>query len=217
MKRELIVTQDGSHSVSIPEMDVTYHSKYGAVQESMHVFINAGLRFEFEQTAKEIAVFEVGFGTGLNALLTCNESVQKERKVFYTTVEPFPITNEMAMSLNFDDPFMVLDKIHSAPWDIPVVINEFFTILKLNMKLAEVNSAQQFDVVYFDAFSPQAQPELWTDESFAHLVSMMRTDGVLTTYCSKSVVRRTMVAAGFRVAKLAGPPGKREMVRAFKM
>ncbi|MET0300118.1 MAG: MnmC family methyltransferase, partial [Flavitalea sp.] len=103
------------------------------------------------------------------------------------------------------------------PWNTPLVVNEFFTILKLNMKLAEVISATPFDLIYFDAFSPQAQPELWTDESFGHLVSMMKTDGVLTTYCSKSVVRRTMMAAGFRVTKLTGPPGKREMVRAFKI
>ncbi|RYG02407.1 MAG: SAM-dependent methyltransferase [Chitinophagaceae bacterium] len=216
MKRELIVTQDGSNSISIPEMDVTYHSKHGAVQESMHVFINAGLRYKLEQNEDEISVFEVGFGTGLNALLTCNEALAQRRKIFYTTVEPFPISTEMAASLNFEDSFKVLDKIHSAAWNTPVIIDGYFTILKLNMKLNEVNSNRSYDLVYFDAFSPQAQPELWTHESFAHLISTMKPEGVLTTYCSKSIVRRTMTGAGFRVTKLAGPHGKREMVRAFK-
>lgn len=236
MKRQIITTADGSHTVAIPEMQVTYHSHHGAVQESMHVFIEAGLRWWLGaagqatgaatsnnsepasgQTSKPLRIFEMGFGTGLNAYLTALEAEKLQVPIHYTAVEKFPITTEEAAALNYaTENRLLFDRLHQSDWNTDMAIAPFFTLKKCNTSLQEFEAAAPLDVIYFDAFAPTAQPELWTEAIFTRLFNQLNSGGVLVTYCSKGVVRRAMQAAGFTVTKIPGPPGKREMVRAVK-
>jgi tRNA U34 5-methylaminomethyl-2-thiouridine-forming methyltransferase MnmC len=220
MKKEMIVTADGSHTIAIPEMNVTYHSRHGAIQESMHVFIEAGLRDLIHQsTIQLIRVFEMGFGTGLNAFLTAIEAGTQQKNIHYTGVEPYPITTEEASCLNYSENLHhneLFRSLHQAPWNEDVKISDYFTIRKEKVGLLNC-SAKGFNLIYYDAFAPAAQPELWTVEVFHKLHNMLLPGGVLVTYCSKGDVRRAMVAAGFTVKKLPGPKGKREMLAAGKL
>ncbi len=221
MKREIIITKDGSHTITIPEISVAYHSYNGAVQESMHVFIAAGLRWYMGQHAGAgpVRIFEMGFGTGLNAYLTALEANEKKVAVSYPTVEQFPIPAEEAFLLNYaatPAEKHLFSQLHQSPWEQEVKITDWFTLRKLHENLVNVRPQRLFDVIYFDAFAPSAQPELWTTEVFKPLFDMLHPGGALLTYCSKSIVRRAMQAAGFVVTKVPGPWGKREMVRALR-
>lgn len=224
MQREIIVTNDGSHSISIPEMDVTYHSRHGAIQESMHVFIRSGLDYVNEVlSATPIKIFEVGFGTGLNALLTFQYAALNNVDVEYTAIELFPLQPKEISELNYavqmeeEEAMHVFKKLHAVPWEIANPITPHFSLKKINCSLLDPLPLPPatIDLVYFDAFAPAAQPELWSPESFKIVHDLMSTDGVMVTYCSKSSARKAMVDAGFRVTKIPGPPGKREIVRAF--
>lgn len=205
MKRELQLTADGSHTIAIPDMNVTYHSTHGAIQESMHVFIQAGLQ---ALQLPAVRIFEMGFGTGLNALLTMQHA---DIPVYYYAVEQYPLTAEEVEGLSYGN------ELHAYPWNEDVKMNEQFTLHKAHVSLLSVQPEQEFDLIYYDAFAPGAQPELWTREVFEKLYGMLAAGGILVTYCSKGDVRRAMLAAGFKVEKLAGPPGKREMLRAKKV
>jgi tRNA U34 5-methylaminomethyl-2-thiouridine-forming methyltransferase MnmC len=210
-------------------MNVSYHSLHGAIQESMHVFINEGLRFFLNNNpTNEVYVFEVGFGTGLNALLTLMEAGSK-MAIHYMAIELFPLTIEEAKSLNYcaqlkrEDLLPSIEKLHRCEWGKDISINDFFTIHKLELSLLEMNNSKATqdkssrpDVIYFDAFAPAAQPHLWTKEVFEMLYAFLNDNGILVTYCSKGEVRRAMQAAGFVVEKVPGPMGKREIVRAIK-
>lgn len=215
-------TADGSHSIFSEQFGVSYHSKYGAIQETQHVFINAGLRLK-AIIQKEISVLDIGFGTGLNALMTCLEAQKRNLNVHYTAVEAFPISLETAHALNYSDVLPeaevkdIFIKIHEAEWGSTVSITENFTITKLKKQFQELNFQGVFDLVYFDAFAPSAQPELWETPVMTIMYNALKTDGVLTTYCAKGDVKRTMKAIGFKVERLPGPPGKREMTRAVKI
>lgn len=221
MKRELIITKDGSHSISIPEMNVTYHSLHGAIQESQHVFIKAGLLdsglFDYISVHE---VLEVGFGTGLNALLTLQEADKHKNRIYYTALELHPLSAKEAAHLNYCEQLnapnyqALFKRMHEMDWEEMYEITEFFRLTKHKVRLQDFTSPKLFRVIYFDAFAPTAQPELWTTEIFKKLYSIMTDDGVLVTYCSKGDVRRAMEAAGLIVEKIPGPPGKREMVRA---
>ena len=218
MERKIVITGDGSHSIAIPELHITYHSIHGAIQESKHVFIDAGLKYLLGNSVPNpFNIFEMGFGTGLNAFLTAIEAKNQKIKIQYTAVERFPITPAEAVSLNYPD---VLDHaglfhtIHESKWNEAITINEYFTLKKVEANLLNFSSSQDFNLVYYDAFAPGAQPELWTKDIFEKLFHMLELNGVLVTYCSKGDVRRAMVAAGFAVKKMPGPPGKREMLRA---
>lgn len=212
----LQITDDGSHTLFVPEIDECYHSTKGAIQESRHIFIEAGLK----QCAKsEINVLEIGFGTGLNALLTALES---DVSVRYTTIELYPVPIEQALKLNYpelleDESVVLFEKIHSSPWNEKVQITENFSITKLNADITRTDFDEQFDVIYFDAFSPEKQPEMWSEEMFRKLYLCASENAVLTTYCAKGAVRRAMKSAGFAVERLPGPPGKREILRARKI
>lgn len=212
-------TSDGSHTIAIPEMQVTYHSKHGAIQESMHVFIEAGLRYQLQRTEGPLNILEMGFGTGLNALLTWLEP--GGRLIRYESLEAFPIDMEMASQLNYGsalaDPTAArkLQQLHEAPWNQWVQPDDLFHLQKHQVKLAEFESNEQYDLIYFDAFAPGAQPDLWTESIFRKLFGYTKPGGVLVTYCSKGDVRRAMQAAGFQIEKIPGPPGKREMIRAI--
>ncbi len=224
MQREIILTKDGSASVSIPAMSVTYHSHHGAIQESLHVFIEAGLQYYNRQSARErLTILEVGFGTGLNALLTQLESAKTKQSIHYTAIELFPLALNEWQQLNYpelldqENSRQLFEQLHTAPWEREVAITDFFFLHKVQADLLNFSSSRLFDIVYFDAFAPAAQPELWTTAVFSALGALMTANGILVTYCSKGVVRRSMQAAGFNIEKIPGPPGKREMVRATKM
>lgn len=223
MERRIIVTADGSNTVEIPEKKVAYHSHHGAVQESQHVFLNTGLLYQLsrmELLTEPLRLFEMGFGTGLNAFLTAIMAEERKIKIHYTTIELFPLSAKEIALLNYTDALhhqQLFQQLHQSVWEEDVVINPFFTIRKANTGLASFISGQPFHLIYFDAFAPSYQPELWTEEVFKKLFEMTAENGVLVTYCSKSVVRRAMQAAGYTVTKPPGPWGKREMVRAEKL
>ena len=221
MHKELLITSDGSHTISVPEWNVTYHSRHGAIQESLHVFIEAGLHYclDLPDSPDPIRIFEMGLGTGLNALLTGMEAGARNRKMDYTAVEMHPLDREEAARLNYNDTLRhqaLYDALHSAPWNHVVRLSEFFTIHKINTSLQDFSPQEAFHLIYYDAFAPAFQPELWTQQVFGKLWAMLETNGVLVTYCSKGDVRRALMAAGFQVTKLPGPRGKREMLRAEK-
>ncbi|HTL06659.1 MAG TPA: tRNA (5-methylaminomethyl-2-thiouridine)(34)-methyltransferase MnmD [Chitinophagaceae bacterium] len=224
MNRTIITTADGSHSISIPSLHITYHSTHGALQESMHVFINAALQFVNEQRAAiaPLAVFEMGFGTGLNALLTLIEAETNKQPVYYESIDLEPITVAEALLLNYCTALQRPDlqelfmQLHLADWGHTIAITPYFSFRKNRISLLEYQFQQRFNIIYFDAFAPDVQPALWTSLVFEQLVNGMEEEAVLTTYCSKSIVRKAMAAAGLQVTKIPGPPHKREMVRAIK-
>ena len=224
MKREVIITGDGSHSISIPELNVTYHSVHGAIQESQHVFIKAGLIDS--QLLEYIGVhhvLEIGFGTGLNALLTLIEADKHRNRIYYTAIEPFPISETEASQFNYCEQLELpqykrhFERMHECGWEEMYEITEYFRLTKIKTTLADYAEQEQFSVIYFDAFAPKAQPELWTKEIFEKLYRALIPGGIMVTYCSKGDVRRNMVAAEFEVEKLPGPLRKREMLRAKKL
>jgi tRNA U34 5-methylaminomethyl-2-thiouridine-forming methyltransferase MnmC len=220
MERILEATADGSHTISIPELQVTYHSKHGAVQESMHVFIEAGLRYKMQSSPGALTILEMGFGTGLNALLSLLEA--EGRKIWYESLEAYPVSLEMALQLNYaallkkQDAVEHFKAMHLAAWNEWVNVTPEFYLYKRETALEAFHPTGNYDIVYFDAFAPTAQPELWTESVFKKLFDNMKPGGILVTYCSKGIVRRAMQAAGFSIEKIPGPPGKREMVRVTK-
>lgn len=225
MERNIITTKDGSHTIAIPCLGVTYHSEHGAIRESLHIFIKAGLHPVIE-TARTgtIHVFEMGLGTGLNALLTLAETEKWQRPVHYTAVEMYPLGKKEIQTLNYPNRLnrpglqAQFEHIHDCEWEADVAITSLFTIHKIKSDLASLATpAHVFQLVYFDAFDPAVQPELWTQEIFEKIGGMMTNTGMLMTYCSKGSVRRAMQSAGFAVEKLPGPPGKREIVRAYSL
>lgn len=221
MQKQIIVTADGSHTISAGENNITYHSIYGAIQESMHVFIAAGLR-PLLPAAQPLHLLEIGLGTGLNVLLSVIESTQQQQPIHYTALEPFPLTTAEAGTLNYTTQLVApgieeyFTRIHSVEWNKNSSITPLFTMYKTRQSLLNFASNQSFHLVYFDAFAPAIQPELWTAEIFQRLYNMMYTSALIVTYCSKGEVRRAMETAGFTVEKLPGAKGKREMLRARK-
>jgi len=222
MERQIQITSDGSQTMAVPELQITYHSIHGAIQESIHVFIEAGLKPLLKQY-ETIYIFEMGFGTGLNALLSLQQALQSNQKIFYYTVELFPLKPGEYNQLNYaqqlrDDSlqFYFLE-MHKCEWEKNVPIHSLFTLHKSNESLFNLSTDKLFNLIYFDAFAPKAQPELWTKEVFEKMFRILENKGVLVTYCSKGDVRRAMQAVGFTVHKLKGPPGKREMLRGRKI
>jgi tRNA U34 5-methylaminomethyl-2-thiouridine-forming methyltransferase MnmC len=222
MKKEIIFTSDHSHSIAVPAMNVTYHSTHGAIQESMHVFIEAGYN-HIAGNKNGISIFEMGFGTGLNALLTIAAAEKKQQKVYYETVETEPLEASMYSRLNYckqlnrPDLQPLFELLHGADWNGPVELTPYFSFKKNLITLTEFSGDCLFDLIYFDAFAPEVQPDLWTTGVFKKLYGLMEPGAVLTTYCSKSIVRKAMAEAGLAVEKIPGPPHKREMVRAAKI
>ncbi|MEZ4885826.1 MAG: tRNA (5-methylaminomethyl-2-thiouridine)(34)-methyltransferase MnmD [Chitinophagales bacterium] len=224
---KLITTADGSHSLFVPELNETYHSKHGAIQESNHVFIEAGLKsdevnLQLKSIDTTLKVLEMGFGTGLNAFLTLFTFPQ--RIIHYTSLEAYPIDYETVRKLNYADLFeqeggrKIFEALHDCAWNEPVSITPNFQLTKLQQKLEEaILPPHHFNVVYYDAFAPEVQAELWTEEVFEKIYASMQSNGILTTYCAKGVVKRTLKKVGFEVVGLPGPPGKREMTKAVKL
>ena len=217
MESKLIFTNDGSHSLFVPEIDECYHSRHGSIVEAEHVFIRNGLLAE---NKKQFNILEIGFGTGLNALLTAQKAKQKELVVNYHGIELYPVSAENYTQLNFTDLIGIdnseLLKLHNCSWEKEHIINSFFKLTKNKIALKNYTSKMKFDIIYFDAFSPERQPQLWNFEVFQNMYELLNEDGFLVTYCAKGIVKRTMKSVGFKIIVLDGPPGKRQMTRANK-
>ncbi len=217
MERKLITTADGSSSLFVPSLNENYHSIHGARQESMHVFIDAGLK----QIKKDsINILEMGYGTGLNFILTYLYSENKN--INYHGIEFYPLDLALVKKLNYTE-ILELSQEQSDLFldfhlsDKTKIVSERFCVNKYNIPLQEFDSETGFDLIYFDAFAPEVQPELWSVQIFEKLFRLTNPGGILCTYCAKGQVRRNMIAAGYKVERLQGPPGKREMIRATKM
>jgi len=222
MDAQLVLTGDGSTSIFIPDLDEHYHSVHGALQESKHVFIEAGLQpFLYQQ--RSLHVLEIGFGTGLNALLTCLSAGQTSTDIHYTTVEKYPLNSGFIKSLNYCTLLQestcenLFEELHNCSWEDFQNITSCFKLKKCRMDIGHIEWLNTFDLIYFDAFAPSAQPELWTEQIFSSMHNALKEKGVLVTYCAKGIVKRTMKSVGFFVEALPGPPGKREMTRATKI
>jgi tRNA U34 5-methylaminomethyl-2-thiouridine-forming methyltransferase MnmC len=224
VKREIIITGDGSHSIGVPELNVAYHSIHGAIQESLHVYITTGLidsgLFDYVGVHH---ILEIGFGTGLNALLTMVEADKHKNRIYYTAIEPYPLHEAETSQLNYCEQLYLpqykrlFEKMHRCEWEEMIEITEYFRLTKIKCDLIDFSAEKNsFFIIYFDAFAPNAQPEVWTKAVFDKMYSILQPGGILVTYCSKGDVRRAMQAAGFIVEKLPGPTRKREMIRARK-
>lgn len=217
----LFLTNDGSHSVFSETYGVSYHSRHGAVTESAHVFIAAGLRYK-AVVQREVAILETGFGTGLNAFMSWLEAERRNLQLRYVGLETAPITAEEAQVLNYAELLGVPERsgdfqaLHQHTWGEEHTLSEQFQFRKEKIAIEAFEAVDTFDVIYFDAFAPQAQPELWTADVFARMYNALRPDGVLVTYCAQGAFKRTLKQVGFHVERLQGPPGKREMTRATK-
>ncbi len=221
----MITTGDGSHSLYVPRLDETYHSSFGAITESEHIFIESGLHYFCQSKPKtsQVTVYELGFGTGLNALLSYRYALQNHIEVKYISIERDPLPLKFAMSLNYptlidfkrsDDVFRAL---HESSWDVAIRISDFFSLEKIHMPVEQfIGSNQLTDIIYYDAFAPSIQPAIWSRKILQLMFDMNKVGGVLVTYCVQGQFRRDLKAVGFRVEKLPGPPGKREIVRAVK-
>lgn len=220
MKREIIITSDGSTTIQLPDWNEQYHSKHGAIQEAYHVFLDTGF---FKIDLQEIAILEIGFGTGLNAFITFLEAKKLHKKVKYVGVEAYPVSVEEIQGLNYVSELKALefqsifDEMHQASWEKEHSVSKDFQLLKRKQFFQDIQDIAAFDLIYFDAFGAQNQPELWTEEIFLKMYKAIKKQGVLVTYSAKGSVRRAMQAVGFSVERLPGPPGKREMLRATKL
>lgn len=216
---DLIITSDGSHSIHLPELNEHYHSIHGAVQESMIVFIQNGYDC---CNADEINILEIGFGTGLNALLTLERSIEDKRKVYYTSIEKFPLEKEITEKLNYERYVGkhlkgMLANIHSAAWEETVGITGNFTLRKLKSDFISCEIEGRYNLIYFDAFGPDKQPEMWEETLFRKIESVTNPGALFVTYSAKGTVRRLLRSCGFEVSLVPGPPGKREMIQAVKI
>ena len=221
-KRHIITTNDGSHSLLVPDLNEQYHSIHGAKQEAEHVFLKMGLDgfCKANSTAKSIAILEIGFGTGLNALLSAHWARIKNISLDYTTIEKYPVSQFEFSQLNDGDSLgdnALYQKITTCSWETFVELSSDFKIRKVEIDLISDDLNYGFDVVFFDAFAPNKQPKLWEIEIFKKIFNSMSNGGVLVTYCCQGQARRNMISAGFEVEKVPGPPGKREMLRAKKI
>jgi tRNA U34 5-methylaminomethyl-2-thiouridine-forming methyltransferase MnmC len=219
VKREIIKTLDGSTTIHLEEWNESYHSKHGAIQEAKHVFIMNGLSL-FENNP--VSIMEIGFGTGLNAFITFLESENKNQKIDYVGVEGYPVNAEEVLAMNYVEELEALEfrnifeEMHKSEWGEKIEISSRFSLTKRKQFFDEINDLEIFDLIYFDAFGYRVQPELWSTEIFQKMYNSLKPNGVLVTYAARGVVKRSMISVGFTVEKLAGPPGKREMFRAFK-
>lgn len=219
---QLKITGDGSHTLFVPSLNENYHSWHGAYTESAYVFIENGLNY-FHQNNHEINVFELGFGTGLNAILSYQFAIQHSCIIHYTGIELHPVPPEIIQQLNYGRLWKeetldaIFESMHAAEWNKPKQLDPRFSFTKIQQSMLDYElPPDSFDVVYFDAFAPEKQPELWSVDLLLSLYHSLKRNGVLVTYCAKGQFKRNLKSVGFEVQTLPGPPGKREMVRAIK-
>jgi len=216
MNLSVILTKDGSHTVSNEDLGENYHSTGGAIQESQHVFIDAGLK---AIVGNRVSILEVGFGTGLNLLLSILYAEEVGKDIQYLAIEKYPLRKSCWSVLNYksllgSNANFYYEQIHLADWEVLNKVLPFLSLRKLEADMTEIDLKDKFDLVYFDAFSPEVQPELWSDEIFKKIYECMNPGGLLVTYSTKGSVKRTLRSVGFKVERLEGPPGKWEMLRA---
>ena len=215
-----MTTGDGSKTIHMPELNEQYHSKHGALQEARHVFIKMGLEHYMEEinsNQEAIRILEYGFGTGLNAMLTAQYNT--DQRIDYTGVEAFPITTTEIEAMDYGSMLNAPElykNLHEGQWEQQNTITDHFKLTKKHLTFEEIDFEASYDLIYFDAFGPRTQPELWTLEIFKSAYKALDKQGVLVTYCAAGQVRRNLQEAGFQVERLPGPPGKREMLRASK-
>ena len=230
MKREILITSDGSTTIHLPDWNEQYHSKHGAIQEAYHVFIKAGLEkflqnfsSENEHNLTKVSILEIGFGTGLNAFITFLEAFKSNINIDYVGVEAYPVSIEEVKKLNYisqlkaTEQQAIFNKMHALSWDEKHTISNNFFITKRKQFFKEINDVNRFNIIYFDAFGATNQPELWTEDIFKLMFTALKNNGMLVTYAAKGSVRRALQTVGFIVERLQGPPGKREMLRALKI
>ena len=219
LKRNIIQTRDGSTTIHIEEWDECYHSRFGAIQEAQHVFIKKGLSL-FENHS--VSILEIGFGTGLNAFVTFLEAPKMNQTIHYVGVEAYPVSLEEAASMNYvaeldaEKERPVFEKMHDCHWEEKTSFGDHFCLTKRKQFFADIDDVEQFDLIYFDAFGYDVQPELWTAAIFKKMYDALKPKGVLVTYAARGVIKRNMQEVGFSVEKMEGAPGKREMFRARK-
>ncbi len=211
---EVEFSSDGSATLYVPLLNEHYHSVHGARNESMHVFIDAGLR---QISSESIRILEVGMGTGLNVLLTATHA--RGKTIEYQTIEKYPLSPEIYRQLNYfdnEEEKNLLMQIHQSEWNKKVDLKPGFTLIKTAGSFMDAAIGKKFNLVYYDAFAPEKQPEMWEPALFEKIYHAMASGGILVTYCAKGHVRRLLQSIGFRVERIAGPPFKRHMTRAFK-
>jgi tRNA U34 5-methylaminomethyl-2-thiouridine-forming methyltransferase MnmC len=219
LKREIIITSDGSSTIHLPEWDEQYHSKHGAIQEAKHVFIKNGLSLF---SNKNISILEIGFGTGLNSFITFLEAPKLNLEINYVGVEAYPVATEEIEKLNYVSELnatnfkTIFTQMHEQQWEVKNKLTANFLLTKRNQFFNKIEDTNVFNLIYFDAFGARVQPELWTEAIFKIMFNALKSGGILVTYSAKGSVRRAMQSVGFTVEKLPGPPGKREMLRAVK-
>ena len=207
LKKKIVKTRDGSNTIFVPEFEETYHSTHGAIQESLHVFIHSGLNFKTE--LNDINILEVGFGTGLNTLLSLIDSEETNRNIKYTSLEAYPLKWDLVSKLNYIDLICngkysaTYKKMHTCHWESFYILVPIFSLRKQNIKLQNVLFDNEFDVIYFDAFAPRVQPELWTERVFTSMYMALKPGGVLVTYCAKGSVKRTLKRVGFDLQSIS--------------
>ena len=239
MKRKIITTSDGSKTIQIEDWNEQYHSIHGAIQEANHVFLKHGLLFFSESIwnsecsserqldrnndikTKTIAILEIGFGTGLNAFLTLIEADKQDQPISYLGVEAYPVATDEIKQLNYVELISenytgIFEKMHSVTWEAAHQITSNFQLEKQQKFFQDIRTKNAFNIIYFDAFGARVQPDLWTEDIFKIMFEALKDNGILVTYSAKGSVRRAMLAVGFTVERLPGPPGKREMLRAQK-
>ena len=220
MKREILTTNDGSTTIHLPEWDESYHSKHGAIQEAYHVFIKNGLSL-FEE--KSVSILEIGFGTGLNAFITYLESQKEKQTIDYVGVEAYPVEVEEALQMNYvselnaSNEIEIFNTMHKSNWEEKHQISSHFSLTKRKQFFQDISDVNTFDLIYFDAFGFRVQPELWSLEIFQKMYTALKPNGVLVTYACRSSIKKAMLECGFKVEKLPGAPGKREMLRGTKI
>lgn len=220
MKREIITTNDGSTTIHLPELNESYHSKHGAIQEAYHVFIKNGLSL-FE--GKSVSVLEIGFGTGLNSFITYLEAKKSNQSIDYVGVEAYPVAVEEALQMNYlkelnaNEEVTIFKNMHESIWEEKIAISDDFSLTKRQQLFQDINDEDAFNLIYFDAFGFRVQPELWSLEIFQKMYNALKINGVIVTYACRSSIKNAMVECGFKVEKLPGAPGKREMLRAKKI
>lgn len=220
MSNKIITTSDGSHSILSEKFGVAYHSIHGAIQETQHVFIDAGLDYQASKK-DELSILEIGWGTGLNSYMTLLEADKKKLPIQYTTIEAYPISIEQAQTLNYAENLQQENQksflqLHESDWEEKHLISPYFNFIKYFMLFEKIDFINQFDIIYFDAFAPNAQAEFWEVDFLSKMYQSLRQDGILVTYCAKGSFKRALKAVGFTVESIPGPPRKREMVRAIK-
>jgi tRNA U34 5-methylaminomethyl-2-thiouridine-forming methyltransferase MnmC len=220
MKKEFMITEDGSHTIYLPEMDEHYHSIHGAIQESVHIYIEQGL---LQTNKSPVSILEIGFGTGLNAYLTYCYALDRNISIDYFSLEKYPLTEAEYSQLNYPESIFpenaaIFEQMHRVDWEVVRVISPDFRLQKLQADLLthQFNPDPQFDLVYYDAFAPGKQPEMWTDEILHKVAASVKMGGILITYCAKGSVRRALSSAGFLMERIPGPVGKKEILRGKK-